>query len=904
MTLASGTTLGPYEIVAPLGAGGMGEVYRARDTKLDRDVAIKVLPETFARDPERVARFQREAKVLASLNHPNIAAIYGFEEAEKKSFLVMELVEGETLAERLRSGAMPVDEAIEFGKQIAEALEAAHEKGVLHRDLKPGNVMVRPDGTVKVLDFGLAKAFVGGTSGAALPDSPTITVEHTRPGIVLGTAAYMSPEQARGKPLDKRTDIWSFGCVLYECLTGTRPFAGETTSDTIAKILERDPDWDALPANTPPAVQLLLRRCLQKDRKRRLNDIGDARLELDDTLSGSMQAWAGAVLTVESRRKLRLARAPWVLATLLAVVTLACTVAYYRLATRQGPVIRSFIPPPENARFVFTGDLAGPVIVSPDGSALAFVTRGADGEGRLWVRPLDADTARVLAGTDGATFPFWSADSRSIGFFANEKLRRVAASGGPPITLCEAPMGKGGTWNREGTILFAPDFRSEILRVSASGGTPTPVTELDESKHTTHRWPYFLPDGKHFVYLAANHDLSRRKHDAAYFASLDGMENRLVLRTKANVAFASGFLLFMRDSALMAQSFDAKRGQLGGEPVPIAEKVQYDPGIWRGVFAASQNGILAFQVGGDVPGTKIVWFDRSGKKLGSIGEEGVYFGFRLSPDGKRLALDVGDPGDIWIYELARGVRTRVTFDPVDEDSAIWSPDGTRIAYTSRVRPDGHNNIYQKLSSGAGGEEMLHESDVEVWATDWSPDGRFLLYSQGNRNVRTQVDIWVLPLSGDRKPFAFLQTPFAAYHAQFSPDGRWIAYTSNESGRVEVYVAPFHAPTAVVKDNNGEPRPAWKWQISTRGGYLPRWRRDGKELFYQALDRTLMVAEVNGEGSVFEVGAVQPLFIPTPTASWFAYDVSLDGQRFVVSTIGEEDISSVTLVVNWTAKLGK
>lgn len=898
MTLSSGTLLGPYEILSPLGKGGMGEVYRARDTKLDRDVAIKVLPQTFGRDSERLARFQREAKLLASLNHPNVAAIHGFEESDGVCFLVLELVEGETLSARLKAGPLAVDEALSVAKQIAEALEAAHESGVIHRDVKPANVKVRPDGKVKVLDFGLAKALSAGNSPTDIGRSPTMMAQHTRQGVILGTAAYMSPEQARGQPLDKRTDIWSFGCVLYECLTGRGPFGGETTSDTIAKILEREPDWSAVPAKTPQMVQILLRRCLRKDRERRLHDVADARSELEDVLSGSSEAWSSAIQPIKARRK----TLTWAVAGFAIVVALSFALAYLRPAGTHAAVIRSFIPAPDNTRFMFTSDLAGPVIISPDGRAVTFVAVDAEGKNLLWLRPLDDVSARVLPSTKGATFPFWSADSRSIGFFAKGRLKRIEASGGLPITVCDVRNGRGGTWSRQGVILFAPDYRTPIYQVAASGGTPIPVTKLDESKHTTHRWPYFLPDGKHFLYLAVNQARGRREHDAVYFASIDSAETNLVLRTNANAAFASGFLLFLRDTTLMADRFDARRGQLKGDPLPVAEGIRYDPATWQAVFTASQSGILAYHTGG-VVGTKLVWFDRSGNELGSIGEKDIYSDLRLSPDGRRLAVGRGDPGDIFIYELARRGGTRLTFDPADDGSPIWSPDGTRIVFSTAHRTRGQHNIYQKLSSGTSSEEMFLESGIDVSTEDWSPDGRFILYSKGDIVGGSQGDIWILPLSGDREPFVFMQTPFAEYDAQFSPEGRWIAYTSNESDKEEVYVAPFPELSAENTKNREFGR-GGKWQVSADGGALPRWRRDGKELFYLAPDKKLMAAEVNSEGSHFEVGAVHALFRVNPKPVGYAYDVSPDGQQFVINTAGEKDTSPITLVVNWTAELNK
>jgi eukaryotic-like serine/threonine-protein kinase len=932
--LSSGTRLGPYEVVGPLGAGGMGEVYRARDTKLNRDVALKVLPEVFARDAERMARFRREAQVLASLNHPNIATIYGLEESNGTCALVMELVEGPSLADKIgvvqgppsgpagfrveepqrrKAGVvLQIDEALPIAKQIAEGLEYAHERGVIHRDLKPANVKVRPDGAVKILDFGLAKALEETPAAGSISDSPTISAAATREGMILGTAAYMSPEQARGKSVDRRCDIWSFGAVLFEMLSGKQAFPGEDVSQTLAAVIMKDPDWAVLPIDLSPAVERLLRRCLTKDPKQRLRDIGEARIVIQNTTGGTGE---DTVLTVYERHEeisarrvaLRRGRLAWAMvAAVLLLGTIASAVAYLRLRNTPASIIVAEIPSPKGVRFDFGRDSGGPPALSPDGHTLAFVATDASGKNALWVRPLDSTLAQTLVGTEGASRPFWSADSRSIGFFADGKLKTVTAAGGPAVTLCDAPSGVGGSWSRQGIVLFNAYAHKGVYQVAASGGTPMPVTTLDASKFGSHFWPQFLPDEKHFLYVAVGPDPAST---AVYFASLDSKENRPVLRTTSNRAvYASGYLLYSRGTELTAQAFDPDRGQLKGEPSQVVQGVHNEV-PYGGVFAVSGNGLLAYQPGEESAG-KLTWFDRAGKRLGATGGAATYYDVRLSPDGRRLAFAMGDPNsEIWVDELARGVRMRLTFDPAtDKGVPVWSPDGTQILFATLQGGKARLGIYQKASSGAGAEELLLPSDsadTEVYATDWSRDGRFILYSRGDMFNRTRGDIRILPLVGDRKPRLFLQTPVAAYDGQFSPDGRWIAYTSKESGRDEVYVMPFDA--AKFLRTGPEPAkagPTDRWQVSNDGGGFPRWRGDGKELLYLAPGGRIMAAEVNGRGANFEVGTPRVLFSAATTTAMPPYDVSPDGTRFVINTSGEDENLALRLVVNWTANLKK
>ncbi len=884
--------LGSYQVQSLLGVGGMGQVYRSWDPKLERYVALKVLPPAMLGDPQRAARFEREAKLLASLQHPNIEGIYGLEEANGEQFLVLEIVEGETLAERLERGPLPLQEGLDVCKQIASALEAAHEHGVIHRDVKPANIKITPDGIVKVLDFGLAKATHTSSSVQASSLSSSEPAQRTREGAILGTVAYMSPEQARGRPIDKRTDIWSFGCTLYECLTGRRPFRGSTPADVLSAILDRDPDYAALPKKTPPAIRLLLRRCLGKDRKHRLRDMGDAlfdlgapdetrMLEVIPTTPAAARSWVRHGLPV-------------------AVVVLGISIGLVGilgsrfLSGASEPVIRTSLLPPPGTRFIAFGDDAGPVALSPDGRRLAFVA--TDTEGRhLWVRQLDQLLARRLEGTAEATFPFWSPDSRYLGFFAGGKLKTIEASGGPVKILCDALNGRGGSWSKDGVILFSPEFRSAIYSVPGSGGVPRRVTEVDDAKHSTHRWPHFLPDGRHFLYLAAQHNEALRTHEGVYVGSLDDGESRHLLSTDANAAFVSGRVLFHRKRKLMCQSFDVHRQRLDGEPLCIAESILYDAGTWHAAFSASDGHILAYHTG--QAGTKLVRFGRTGKELGPVGERNIYFSIRLSPDGKRLAVTRGDPSDIYICDLTRHVFTRRTFSPWSEVLPVWSPDGTRIVYTAENQPDGVRKIV--LSSRPGDKQILWESGGTLQATDWSPDGRFIACTRGDVVARTEADIVLLPLQSDEsKLIPFQPTPFTEYDAQFSPGGRWIAYTSDETGRDEVYVASF------LQGKNESARQARKWRISTYGGTLPRWRRDGQELFYVAPDDRFIAVEVDDDGFSFEVGRQQVLFSQTTATVGFAYDVSPDGQEFIINTPDESQTVPITLVVNWTADMGK
>jgi serine/threonine protein kinase/Tol biopolymer transport system component len=879
-----GRQVGHYRILAPLGRGGMGEVYRAHDGKLNREVALKVLPDLFALDPDRLARFTREAHVLASLNHPNIAAIYGVEDAGAIKALVLELVEGPTLADRIARDRIAVEDALPIGRQIADALEAAHERGIVHRDLKPANLKVRPDGVVKVLDFGLARALEVEASGA-VSQSPTVPGPVvTANGMIVGTPAYMAPEQARGKPADKRTDLWAFGCVLYEMLTGRRAFAGEDTSETLAAVIRDDPGWDALPDTTPPSIRRLLRRCLAKDPKGRLSDAAVARIEIDEARLDARLDTGATPPT--SRRGERVA---WVSALLLVGAGAIAALLITRGPEPVAGEVRFDIQTPP------TTDLMS-LAISPDGQKIVFVAT-SEGRSKLWLRRLDSGSAEALAGTDGAAFPFWSPDSRSVAFFATDnRLKRLDIDGRSIQVLGMFPLGSGGTWNKDGTILFSHFAGSSpILRVSSTGGQASPATRL-QPPELTHQSPQFLPDGRHFLYHSLN-----LTPPAVFVGDLEGSESRRLLEADAVARYVpTGHLLFARGGALLAQAFDVDRLALSGDPFRVAAPVAMALGVQPALFlsatstlvfrARSSANLIPPMLTGARP---LIWFDRSGKEVGRVRDPEPGARPSLSPDGRQVALvrpaTDGAPPDIWLLGLDRGVQNRLTFGAINLDP-IWSPDMRELAFGSSLKD--RFDLYRQRLDRTGKAELLLATPEDKMPSDWSHDGRVLLYTTFF-GATTANDIWALPLNGERKPVPVVQTAFDEMHPQFSPDGRWIAYESNETGQFEIYLQQF-------------PGPGGRQRISTAGGAQVRWRRDGGELFYIALDGRLMAVPIRfaSDGQTVDAGTPAPLFATHVGGAVSGTDrqqyvVSSDGQRFLMSVVPEDpNPPPITVILNW------
>jgi Tol biopolymer transport system component len=899
MPLAPGSRLGPYEILAPIGAGGMGEVYRARDTRLERMVAVKVLPEHLSKSPEVRQRFEREAKTISQLSHPHICALYDVGHDGETEYLVMELLEGETLAERLARSGLPLDQTLRFCVEIADALDKAHRQGIVHRDLKPGNIMLTRSG-VKLLDFGLAKALpspgargAGGEGITALPTQANLTQE----GTILGTFQYMAPEQLEGREADGRTDIFAFGAVLYEMTTGRKAFSGQSQASLISSILRDDPQpISQLLPMSPPALDRVVKTCLAKDPEERWQSAADLRRELRWIAEGSqagvptaasLSGSKGERVRADAKGSNRLA---WALAalSLLGVAYLGRELARLR-GVRPQP-IHSYLIPPEKTAFRLRGDEGAPLAISPDGASVAF---GAGNT--LWVESLRTGESTPLASTDGAQFPFWSPDGRSVGFFARGKLRTVEASGGPVQVIADAPTPRGGAWSRDGVIVYTPDFRGGLFRVAASGGPATPLTKVDLQRHTTHRWPSFLPDGKHVLYLAANHVNPRSEQSGIYVASLDGGEPKRVMPSYGSAQYVPGYLLSVRDANLMASPFDAGRLASTGESVRVATDVNFDYGIWRGVFTASQNGVLAYEASRESAGGQVTWIDMSGRPLAAVGDRSEAYALRLSPDNRRAALVLGDPNnDLWIYELDRGVRTRLTTSAQVIVSPCWSRDGSEILYVtgeSFQKPEVEYVLGTIPANGAGQRKIIFKSPVRIEPTDWSPDGRYVLIDKGTIGA---ADIWVLPLAAPEKSFPLVESPFLDGNGQFSPDGRWVAYMSQQSGRIEVYVTSFPSGGA-------------RWQVSANSGAQPRWSADGQTLYFVSLGGQLMAASVDGKGSQFVVKDVKPLFpvnlFVGPRLST-GYDVAADGKRFLINSAGESEAPRVVLVSNWEAQLKK
>jgi Tol biopolymer transport system component len=886
MALSSGQKLGHYEIVAALGAGGMGEVYKATDTRLERTVAIKILPSHVALSEDMRARFQREARTISSLNHPHICTLHDVGHEDGVDFLVMEYIEGQTLAQRLESGPLGTEETLRIAIQVADALDKAHRQGLVHRDLKPGNIMLTGDGA-KLLDFGLAKS---GPSGVAGESATRITMTMSTPltvnGTIVGTIQYMAPEALEGVEADARSDIFAFGALLYEMTTGQKAFTGKSQASLIASILKEQPAAvTQLQPLVPPMLEQVIDQCLAKDPDQRWQTAGDLKRALAWIAQGGSQA--GVPVTVSRRRK----RRETVLWSVIGVLVLGAAFlgwTAWRLAQREVQVVRSNIQLPEGTElWDYVGGMAE---LSPDGTRLAYVARDSLSEApRLWVRPLESLEGLPLPGTDYASFPFWSPDGRYIGFFAEGKLRKILATGGPALTLCEAPSGRGGSWNADGEIVFSPSSNGILQRIPAAGGTAVACTGRD-SVHGdyTHRWPHFLPDGRSFLFFARTLSDAGGEDDAICLGSLDSPEVIRLERAKSNAAYSAGQIFFVRENTLMALPFDAGRREVTGDAVPVAERVSTVPNFSRGVFSVSR-GLLVYRQGEVLIGSQLEIMGLDGAPIARIGEPLLQFSPKISPDGTRIAVDTDDASqgnvDIWIWDLRRSIRTRLTFDPAMDRTPVWSPDSRQVAYFSARTDSG--GVYVKAADGTGAPRLVAAARGLLFPMSWSPDGRYIAYvdvDSGNG------DIWVATVDGSEEPRAVVASEFEEWDGYFSPDGRWLALTSKESGREEVYVTPF-------------PGPGGKWQVSTNEGDRPRWSADGTKLYYLDNDDHLNVAEFTVDGDAFAVGAVQTMFELNPSRPGTIYDLFPDGERLLVNhRLGTDQLTRLVLVQNWPQTL--
>ncbi len=881
MSLTAGTRLGPYEILDALGAGGMGEVYLAKDSRLDRTVAIKVLPEHLSASPEVRARFEREARSASSLNHPNICALYDVGHQDGIDFLVMEHLEGETLAARLDRGPLPTDELLRIAKQIADALDKAHRQGLVHRDLKPANVMLTKAGA-KLLDFGLARATGLAADAGNVSRSPTMSRPLTAEGTIVGTYQYMAPEVLEGNEADARSDIFAFGALLFEMATGKRAFEGKSQASVIAAILEREPPLiSTLQPLTPPGLERLTKTCLAKDPDQRRQSMHDVLLDLQWISEGGSQA--GVPATVAARRK-GTARLAWVVAGAAAVAATAFAVGYFSRRPETPPQMRFLIAAPSKSV-----DMGSPKI-SPDGRFIAFSAADSSGIVSVWLRPLEALTALPMPGTEGALRPFWSPDSRTIAFFAAGKLKKISVSGGPAQTLCEFPNGADGSWGRDGVILFDAGPRDSVTRVSDAGGVPAPATTLDRANgESGTAWPAFLPDGRHFLFLGLS---ERGDSTILKVGKLDSKETKaLAAGIFSRVEYVPGYLVFTRERALMARPFDAKRLAFTGDMFPIADEV-FQADNNNADFSLSRTGAMVFRSEAQAGKSRLVWTDRTGKELGTLGEPASYGVLGLSPDGKRLATEIGATlreTDLWLIEESRGVSSRFTFNPSTDVWPVWSPDGSRILFSSN-RNSSTYSLWEKPSRGVGDDSLFYSTNVDIGPADWSTDGRYVALEAFAG--ATSWDIWILPMSGDRKPYPFVHSQFREFDARFSPDGRWLMYSSGESGRREIYVQAF-------------PGPGGKYQVSTQGGQDPQWRRDGKEILYLSPEGDMMSVDVIA-GTDFQAGIPRKLFRAGPSGGNPAgrgWALSADGQRFLFrKPIQSGFVPTITVVLNWDAGL--
>jgi serine/threonine protein kinase len=888
MALAPGTKLGPYEIAAPLGAGGMGEVYRARDTRLGRDVAIKVLQQHLSADPDLKARFDREAKAISSLSHPNICALFDVGHQDGTDYLVMELLDGENLEQRLKKGPLPTKQLLEVGTQVAEALDRAHRSGIVHRDLKPGNIMLTKSGA-KLMDFGLAKppiALAAGVSGDS-PTIPAVSKPLTAEGAIIGTYQYMSPEQLEGKESDARSDIFALGAVLYEMATGQRAFIGKSAISVMSAILEKEPEPIAK-ANplSPPVLEHVIQRALAKEPERRWQNASDIAEELKWIAAGGSQVSALTLPRPGRTRK------PIYVALALAALALVAIGWMLRPGKPSAEmVVASMLPPPKNSFVVSYDDESGPMAVSPDGSKVAFVARAQNGNTQIWIRALSDNEAKPIPGTEHGSYPFWSPDGKSIAFFGAGSMRRVFIAGGPITDICPVIRPRGGSWGADGTILFAPDTATGIFRVSvAPGSTPEQLTTLGADV-TTHRWPILLPDGKHFIFLASNHsDPGPNSHNGIYFASMGGKDAHLILPGESNAVYANGHLLWWQNGSVLAQPFDPATGRLSGEPISLFDNVFRSESTWHANFDANDSGVLVYHEGTFARNIQLQWMDRTGKVLQSMPDTSKATDIRISPDGRKIAFAIGTgpASNAWIMDRDSGIRTRLTFDRTT-DGFAWSPDSKELYFG--LWRGSEMQIYRKPLSGSGEQLVPTSPDPNKHMVDVSPDGKYLLFEQPYEKLPSTT--WILKLGSNEKPRPLLQEMTAVHMARFSPDGRWILYSAVDSGMNQLFVTSL--------EHGG------KKQVVTTSGWGPRWRSDGKAIYYITQGHEVMELPVTATATSLDVGNPVELFRTTNRGTSFwstTFDASPDGKQFLLINMGEESDLPGTLVLNWTAKLRK
>jgi Tol biopolymer transport system component len=887
LSLAAGTRLGPYEIVAPIGAGGMGEVYKAKDTRLERTVAVKVLPQHLSASPEVRQRFEREAKTISQLSHSNICALYDVGNADGTEYLVMELLEGETLSDRLAKGSLPLEQTLRFGTQIADALDKAHRQGIVHRDLKPGNVMITKSG-VKLLDFGLAKAMTAPAPTSGLTSLPTMmgTANNlTQEGTILGTFQYMAPEQLEGRDADGRTDIFSFGCVLYEMATGRKAFSGATQASLISSIMKEEPaPISSVTPMTPPALDRVVRRCLAKDPEDRWQNAGDLGSELKWIAEGGSQTGIAAPIAASGRR--RSSWPPWAAALVLAVLGFAGGMVLRKPAP-QTVMRTTMVLPPKTS----SDGANNPIAVSPDGSRVALAATGAEGKMRIWMRSMDGLEMTPMVGTEGATLPFWSPDGRFIGFFADHKLKKIPSAGGSVLTICDAADGRGASWGAGDVIVFSPGPFSPLFRVSAAGGAPVAVTEVPQKAGSTHRLPYFLPDGRHLLFFAGGSKTIDKENTIAVL-DLETRKVTTLAHENSEGRYAEpGYLLFYRDGNLMAQPFDARALKLSGEAVPIAEKVQFSTFRYTAAFGTSRSGLLVYQSGVQQQKKTLTWFDLDGKNLGKVGEPSIIVPLvplALSPDGTRAAVMIqaaGGPSSVWIYDLVRGVANPLTSSSGTDSSfgPLWSPDGKQIAYGTT-----EGMLIVRAADGSSEPKTIVAQTPNLLATSWSGDGKSIAFRVQNPKTGS-LDIWIVPADGSGPPRPFLATPAEENGARFSPSGRWLSFTSDESGRREVYVVPY-------------PGPGEKRQISTLGAEVGWWLGEGELVYRQPPENKWYAVSFEEEGDSFRLGSPRVLFgdhaLPQGPLAF-----TKDGKRVLVGATPDEDaLAQLTVVTNWASEL--